>query len=275
MLAVAVFLFGYSLTPQGRGRRALFSTVATAFALSGVAWAVYHGLRASGRPPASAAVAFASGQVALHEGDYELAIKQFRRATDLWPETVSAYVGLSAAEFAKNERDTTGILTLPRVASVRHAVADERKAIDNGSESPSVRSALAGNLLFLGLFTHDRASVREAGVLAREATQRFEEQLLEGRHPGSLLIAARYTIAEADFALGDPSYRGEYCAAIAQMVKLKDEVDPLVIANASWTDLGAIFTDHGSLLAAAKAIQQQVDAAAKTGRPTCSGILSG
>ena len=48
MLVVAVFLFGYSLAPQGRERRALFSSVATAFALAGIGWAIFHGLRGGG-----------------------------------------------------------------------------------------------------------------------------------------------------------------------------------------------------------------------------------
>ena len=224
MLVVAVFLFGYSLTPQGRERRALFSSVATAFALVGLAWAVFHGLRGTERPPESAAVAFADGEVALHEHDYGSAVAHLERAIADWPKAVTAYADLGQAQFLKNEGEFSGVTSLPRKTSLEAAIADDSKAIENGSESPIVSSDKGGSLLFLGLLMHDDGQVREARALSADAAGRFEEQRKEGRHPGHYLVNARFTVAEADLALGSPRARAEYCEAIRTMVALAKEV---------------------------------------------------
>lgn len=263
MLVVAVFLYGYSLTPQGRERRALFSTVATAFAVVGVGWAVFHGLRGSERPPDSAAVAFAHGEVALHEGDYGAAITHLRRAVADWPTAVTAYADLAQAEFLKNEDAMSGVTRVPKERSLRAAIADDSKAIANGSESPTVRSDKAGNLLFLGLLRHDDGQVRESRELSEEAAARFEEQRREGRHPGFYLISARFSIAEADLALGDPRARAEYCGALRTMLELEVEVPPReVVAKAAHTDLRLIRHAHPHLKRVTAQIDRQVDQAA-------------
>lgn len=263
MLVVAVFLFGYSLTPQGRERRALFSSVATAFALVGIGWAIFHGLRGSERPPPSAAVAFAYGEVALHDGRYGPAVTHLQRAVAAWPKAVTAYADLGQAQFLKNEGELSGVTSVPAKRSLEETIADDSKAIENGSESPMVSSDKGGSLLFLGLLMHDDGQVRDARALSADAAERFEEQRREGRHPGVYLISARFSIAEADLALGAPHARPEYCEAIRTMVELRREVDvDGVIVPAAHTDLLAIVHAHPRLAHAAAQIERQVDLAA-------------
>jgi hypothetical protein len=264
MLVVAVFLFGYSLTPQGRERRVLFSGVATGFALVGLAWAIFHGLRGTERPPASAAVAFADGEVALHERDYGSAVSHLKRAIADWPHAVTAYADLGQAQFIKNEGELSGVESLPRRSSLEAAIADDSKAMENGSESPTVAADKGGSLLFLGLLMHDDGQVREARALSADAAERFEEQRKEGRHPGRYLVTTRYTVAEADLALGSPRAAGEYCEAIRTMLALAKEV-PMdeMIVPAAHIDLRAIVHAHPGLKAVAAQIAGQVDRAAR------------
>jgi hypothetical protein len=263
MLVVAVFLFGYSLTPQGRERRVLFSGVATAFALVGLGWAIFHGLRGTERPPASAAVAFADGEVALHEHDYGSAVAHLKRAIADWPQAVTAYADLGQAQFIKNEGELSGLMSLPRKRSLQAAIADDSKAMENGSESPTVAADKGGSLLFLGLLTHDDGQIREARALSADAAERFEEQREEGRHPGRYLVTSRYTVAEADLALGSPGAKSEYCEAIRTMLALAQEV-PVdgMIVPAAHIDLRAIVHAHPGLKAIAAQIAGQVDRAA-------------
>jgi tetratricopeptide (TPR) repeat protein len=275
MLSVGVFLFGYSLTPQGRDRRALFSVVATGFALFGAGWALHHGLRTSEQPPDSAAVSFANAEVALHDSDYRLAIAHFRRATADWPEAVEAYADLAQAEFAQNEPDATGVFTVPKQSSLTAAIDDDSKAIENGSDSATVIADKAANTLFLGLLTHDDDRVREARELSAEAVDRFEEHVNEGRHPGALLVTARFSVAEADLALGAATAGAEYSRAIEQMVALRSEVNPCVIARASKTDLHLIAASHPELHARAEATQERVARAALTLDRGCRSWLNG
>jgi tetratricopeptide (TPR) repeat protein/type II secretory pathway pseudopilin PulG len=263
MLVVAVFLFGYSLTPQGRERRVLFSGVATAFALVGLAWAIFHGLRGTERPPESAAVAFADGEVALHEGDYGPAVAHLKRAIAAWPGAVTAYADLGQAQFIKNEGELSGVTSLPRRSSLEAAIGSDGRAMENGSESPTVSADKGGSLLFLGLLMHDDGRIREARALSADAAERFEGQRREGRHPGRYLVTTRFTIAEADLALGSARARGEYCEAIRTMLALAKEV-PVeeMIVPAAHIDLRAIVHAHPRLNGIAAQIAGQVDRAA-------------
>jgi tetratricopeptide (TPR) repeat protein len=264
MLSVGVFLFGYSLTPQGRDRRGLFTLVATGFTLFGAGWAIHHGFGRNEHPPASAATSFADAEVALHDGDYRLAIAHFRRATARWPKAVEAHADLAQAEFQQNEPADTGVSRPPKQSSLTAAIDDDSRAIDNGSDSPTVTFDKASNLLFLGLLTHDDHRVQEARDLSEETAMRFEEQQKEGRHPGALLISARFSVAEADLALGARSADVEYCRAIEEMLALRREVDPSVIAAASDTDLKLIAAAHPKFKAKAQATQEHVALAAVT-----------
>ena len=263
MLVVAVFLFGYSLTPQGRERRALFSGVATALALVGLAWAVFHGLRGTERPPESAAVAFADGEVALHDGDYGSAVAHLKRAIADWPGGATAYADLGQAQSLKDDGALSGVTSLPGKSSLEDAIADDNKAIENGSASPAVSADKGASLLFLGLLMHDDGQVREARALSVDAAERFEEQRKDGRHPGRYLVTTRFTVAEADLALGSPRARAEYCEAIRTMLALAKEV-PVehLVVPAAHIDLRAIVHAHPRLKAIAAQIGGQVDRAA-------------
>ena len=85
MLAVAVFLFGYSLTPQGRTRRRLYSRVASGFVVVAGLWALFQALSPVSHPPDAAARAFANAEVDYGVGDYPAAIKEFNRTLKLRP----------------------------------------------------------------------------------------------------------------------------------------------------------------------------------------------
>jgi hypothetical protein len=47
-------------------------------------------------------VAFADGEVALHEHDYGSAVAHLKRAIADWPQAVTAYADLGQAQFIKN-----------------------------------------------------------------------------------------------------------------------------------------------------------------------------
>jgi hypothetical protein len=154
-------------------------------------------------------------------------------------------------------------MSLPRKRSLQAAIADDSKAMENGSESPTVAADKGGSLLFLGLLTHDGGQIREARALSADAAERFEEQREEGRHPGRYLVTSRYTVAEADLALGSPRAKSEYCEAIRTMLALAKEV-PVdgMIVPAAHIDLRAIVHAHPGLKAIAAPIGGQVDRAA-------------
>jgi tetratricopeptide (TPR) repeat protein len=129
MLGVAVFLFGYSLTPQGRDKRGTFTLVATGFLVGGVVWAGSHARQGFDHPPRAAAAAYASGKVALKSGDYPKAIDELGSAVKLAPSSVDAYVDLAEAEFV--EADPSGTVR-PRGDPPHTWTQDGRRRDDPG-----------------------------------------------------------------------------------------------------------------------------------------------
>jgi hypothetical protein len=201
MLAVAVFLFGFSLTPQGRERRALFLSCATLFVFAGVVWALAFGLRGYAQPPKAAAMRFADGEVALNQGDayaqfadmsaartyYADAVVQVRRATALWPASISAYSDLAQA-LSDVTLPSDGAYVVPATRVLKAAVADDQRALKNGSESPTVTFDLGAELLFPGIVTNDDAQIANARSLSNTALARFVDERDQGLHPGDYLI---------------------------------------------------------------------------------------
>jgi tetratricopeptide (TPR) repeat protein len=146
MLAVAVFLFGYSLTPQGRSRRRLFSSVAAGFVLVAGVWAFVQAVSPVEKPSDAAATAFANGKVQLETGNPEAAIVSFTRAVKLRPEFVDAYAERAQAEFdagiprtgsgADALPTTAGPVTVPSREALGKAVEDNSR---RGRSAPSQR----------------------------------------------------------------------------------------------------------------------------------------
>ena len=100
MLAVAVFLFGYLLTPQGQSRRRLYSRVAVVFVAVAGVWALYQVATPVSNPPNAAATAFANGSVAAGDLNDRTAISDFSRALKLRPRFVDAYIQRRQVEYA-------------------------------------------------------------------------------------------------------------------------------------------------------------------------------
>jgi tetratricopeptide (TPR) repeat protein len=202
MFAVAVFLLGYSLTPQGRPRRRLFSRVAGSFVVVAAIWGLVNVLNALPKAEPEAATAFADGKVALNTLDYAGAVRDFNVALAHQPGFVEAHVQRGTAAFAAGQ-PLPNEASIPPIAALERAAADERKALDLGSESPSVIGDLGSVLLYLGLRKHDDGILRESIHHSEEAAKRLPDD--EG---------PAYNVAEARLALGDiEEARKDFAAA--------------------------------------------------------------
>ena len=219
MLAVAVFLFGYSLTPQGRGRRRLYSTVAGGFVLVAGVWALFQALSPVQKPSDAAATAFATGKVELETGSPEAAVVSFTRATNLRPEFVDAYAERAQAAFAAGIPrigsgsdalpTTAGPITIPDREALNHAVEDNLKAREAGSESASVLVDLGRDLFYRGIVTANAADLRSSYAYLEEAAAKYRTQ----DHAALLLAAAQFRMAEDNLALAHTEEaEHEYCA---------------------------------------------------------------
>jgi hypothetical protein len=268
LFAVAVFLFGYSLTPQGQRRRNLFVRVAAGFVVAGGIWALVHVLAGSPQPPEAAAVAYADGQVALNGNDYVTADKAFSRAVDLRDKFVDAWVGLSAAKSSEGFPAGTAAVSdsegtqITSVSALKTAIHADQRAIDSGSQSPVTRFGFGADLLYLGLLTHNDGQVAQSRSLSADAANRFEDQLKTGRHPGTLLLNASFNAAEADLVLGSADARLEYRRAEQRMLDLTKEITLEFPVGEAITDLSIVAQTRPKLAAQAEALKAEVVAAA-------------
>lgn len=276
MLAVAVFLFGYSLTPQGRSRRRLYSTVAGGFVAVAGVWALFQALSPVQRPSDAAAAAFATGKVQLELGNPEAAITSFSRAIKLRPEFVDAYAERAQAEFAAGIPrtgsggdalpTTAGPITVPDREALAKAVEDDLKAREVGSESATVLSDLGRDLFYRGIITHTSADLRSSTDYLEEALAKLRTQ----DHATLLIAAAELRMAEDNLALGRAEEADhQYAEAGQALGERTGSAEPLIAT--ALTDLSLIETAHPGLSARTEEIGQQLVAAGDTGMPTPTG----
>ncbi|MEA2390573.1 MAG: hypothetical protein QOK31_682, partial [Solirubrobacteraceae bacterium] len=202
MFAVAVFLLGYSLTPQGRPRRRLFSRVAGLFVVFASIWGLINVLNPLPKAEPEAASAFADGKVAGATQDFAGAVAHFSKALELEGGFTEGYTQRALAEFAAGQ-PLPNESTVPPTQTLERVAADQRKALSLGSESPTLIRDLGAVLFYLGLRKNDDGILRESIDRSEEAAKRL---------PNDEISA--YTIAEAKLALGDfEEARKDFAAA--------------------------------------------------------------
>ena len=275
MLAVAVFLLGYSLTPQGRIRRLLYSRVAGGLVLVAGGWALVQALSPVTTPPAAAASAFADGEVALHDGNYGTAISAFDRVLAMSPRFVDAYYDRAQAEFGAGFPrtgtgpsalpTTAGPVTIPTAAALTAAISDDERAHDAGSDSATLLLDLGRNLLYRGLIkrSHDDLRASHGYLSAGVAELRTQENVT------TLLAAADLWMAEDDLTLGAPAMARDY--RVAETALQARDVPKEATVAAALTDLSLIETSYPKLAARVGGFRQQIVAAGGTGSSTPTG----
>lgn len=201
MLAIATFLFGYSLTPHGHPRRRLFAGAAVTFMVVAVINAAVTALDHPDHPVAEAATAYAAGQIAADSSDAPAAVEHFTRAIELDPDFADAYVGRADAEFlAHSPLALSGGSSVTTADALERVIADERKARDLGIRDPLFNAELGSDLFQLGLRRHDEALLEEAVDLLEQAQESAHQDASISYDLGATLVAlGRYDDAEHAF----------------------------------------------------------------------------
>jgi hypothetical protein len=268
MLAVAVFLFGYSLTPQGRARRTLYSRVASAFVLVAGIWALYQVATPVSTPPDSAATAFADGKVAANTLNDQAAISDYNRALAVRPRFVDAYIDRARVEYdsgiphlgtGANALPTTADAgTIPSRDALDKATEDLEHAHDEGSTSGTLFANLAADLTYRGLLEKRDSDLSQSHAYAEQAVEKLKDQ----EHVASLLAVTYFILAEDDLAQGHREANEEYRAAEAQL--RNPGVNPEFIVAAALTDLSLMETQRPQLTAKADALKEEIVAQGET-----------
>jgi tetratricopeptide (TPR) repeat protein len=261
-LAVAVFLFGYSLTPNGQPRRRLYSGTATGLVLVAGIYALVQALTPISQPPDAAATAYADAEVAKNTGDYETAIADYTSAVKLRPRFVGAYAHRAQAEYeagiphigsGQNAQQTTaGPVTLPPVEALDSAVEDELHAREEGSGAADLLANLNSDLLYRGLLKRNPEDLRSSYGYGKEALDKLRTQA----HVADLLVNVEFNQAELSLVLGQPQVTQEY--AVAEHELHASDVNTEFAAASALTDLNLIGQQFPALKTKADALQAQI-----------------
>ncbi len=268
MLAVAVFLFGYSLTPQGQARRILYSRVGVLFVLVAGVWALVQVATPVSSPPDAAAAAFASGEVAANGLNDPAAISAYDHALAMRPRFVDAYIQRARVEYdagiphlgagANSLPTTADAVTVPSKQALDRATADLEHAHDDGSTSGTLLANLAADLTYRGLLENRNSDLAQSHAYAEQAVQKLKDQ----ENVATLLAVTHFILAEDDLAQGSPAADEDYRAAEAQL--RNQGVNPEFIVAAALTDLSLIETERPELTARADALKEQIVAQGET-----------
>jgi tetratricopeptide (TPR) repeat protein len=243
MFGIAVFLFGFSLTPEGRRRGVLFSSTAVGLVVLGASVAIVASAEGRPAPPDAAADAFADGEVALVTGDNRTAIRKFSRAIALHPTFARAYKERATAIFAEGSPQVSGYASLTNRDALQKSNDDLRRSLALGQDSADVLSSLGFGMYAQGLADRNTGLLREAVDTLRRAVR---VQPLEPVAAFNLGVALLAVDREADAA-------NAYAAAIPKLVFLdahhrvrrSPEYQEAIVAGAL-TDLELLRRDTGT-----------------------------
>jgi tetratricopeptide (TPR) repeat protein len=243
VFAVAVFLFGYSLTPHARQRRRLFAGSAAAFAVAGCAWTASVAAQPPQLPPDRAASAFADGRVAFDSEHYALAIRAFTRSLDYWPDYAQAYTLRAKAEFSAGSPQLDVPLSLTTAGALRAAAGDEQRAIDLGSEDSGLLVNAGYHLFYLGLLGNDTAAMERGLRYSREAAQARPTDPVPQFNAGVTLLALG-RLKEARAAYADAVNRTIFVDRAHRVLRNDTAAYEFSLASAL-TDLASLAAKRG------------------------------
>ncbi len=263
LLAVAVYLFGFSLTPHGRANRRLFASVAGLLTVVATGWAAFVALDVPDRAPDEAAEAFATGRVANFLGDYRDAIRALGRAVELRPTFARALQLRAEARLSLAAPFPGGATTLTPDEVLENVLDDQQRARALGSTNVELTRSLSASLLQLGLRERSDDRLQQAVVIAREAEQEDEAS-----------PAPTFDRAVAELALGREE---EARAAIGAGAEKTEELDAFArerfVAGALGSlDLAATELGDEAAAAAREAKEELIRAVSNAGSEAPSRI---
>ena len=251
LFAVAVFLFGYSLTPQGRRRAKLFAGTAAVFVLGSSTWTAATAIDAPERRPDEAAAAYADGVTAIETHEYQSAIAHFDRAIDLHDDYAQAYAGRASARVAVDARNPSS------AATTRQIVSDLERALELDEGSATYQIDLGVQLFRLGLAENDDEKLERALELTRLGKVAFDS-FPDGDYNEAAILLALGRTAEARARYDEAVGKTRFLDA-AEEEERDDRVQRTEFVSAALTDLELIRHASGDELAGEiRAIKERI-----------------
>ena len=227
LLAVALYLFGFSLTPQGRHMRGVFAAFGSAFLVIGVIFGPMQALFPPTAAPVAAAKHYADGWLAVKTAggpqDFERAVEHYHETLRLRPGFARAYVDRADARLAAASPQSTSFLSLAPARVHEAAIRDLKRARELGLDTPAVTGSLGFHQLALGLQIGSLDRIEQSIDLTRTAIEGDRSEPVLRFNLGAALLGAGRT-AEA---------REAYRTALRVMLGQSKSNSPVAAARAS------------------------------------------
>jgi tetratricopeptide (TPR) repeat protein len=193
IFAVAVYLFGFSLTPHGRTNRPLLATAATVLALAGIVWGGTTLLSSPTRAGDSAADAYARAESEQLVGEFDESVEDYGEAIEGGADFPRAYRQRAIARFwadSPQAREAYGVnLTSP--SALRGSISDLERAEDLGLKDSTVVGDLSFSYLNLGIQERDPELIAEAVDLGERLAELLPGKSVYGMAVGELALGHR------------------------------------------------------------------------------------
>ena len=206
ILAVALYLLGFSLTIDVRRAKQLFAVVGVILVFVAGGWTASQVATSPTAAPDEAADAYADGMVALatafDAAGNKAAVDHLTRAIDLRPTFARAYLGRATAEFALGSPQQNGFLSIVSDAALASSSDDLAHAYALGLDDTALIADL-GFQRFLQGIRGDDARLRESIELSTRAIARTDgDPVVHFNLAVSLLAAGRLDEARTAYANG-------------------------------------------------------------------------
>jgi len=251
ILAVALYLLGFSLTIGVRRAKRLFAVAGVGLVVVAGAWTATQ-VAASPRAPADeAADAYADGMVALgvafDRSGLEAAERELSRAIELRPTFARAYLGRSSARFRMGSPQQEGFLSVISDEALAASSDDLARAYELGLDDTALMADLGFQRFLQGLHGNDEARLRESIDFSTRAIARAGDDPVPHFNLGVALLAAG-RIDEARAAYADGIARTIYVDLAAGTLREEPYTEMTYVAGAL-TDLGILAAQRTDLQA--------------------------
>jgi hypothetical protein len=249
MFAVAVFLFGYAMTPFGHRYRRLYAVAAGCVAVGSALWGVYSFARGPEHPSPRAAAAYADGRVAHEAGAHHSAIRLLTCALEIREDFPAAYLARSEAYTALGTPQRAELIfneTLVNPHYRERAAEDAEHASEGHDVDPRTIAQLAVAEFAQALAHDDQVGLEHALELHEDARELQPKEPLHTFNVGTTLLA-----------LGRP-WRAEYEEAFHAL----QQHELAFYVPAALTDLHAVAARLPSRIEQVREARQEVVGAA-------------
>ncbi len=277
ILAVALYLLGFSLTVGVRRAKRLFAVAGVVLVVVAGAWTGTQ-VAASPRAPADeAAEAYAEGMVALGTAfdrpGLEAAVRELTRAVDLRPTFARAYLARSGARFRLGSPQQAGFLSVISDEALAASSDDLARAYELGLDDTALLADLGFQRFLQGLRAGGEARLRESIDFSTRAIGRQDDNPVPHFNLGVALLAAG-RVDEARAAYADGIARTIYVDVAAGTLR-EEPYTEMAYAAGALTDLGILAARRTDLQAVVDELRSTIVGSVARGAAGAAGTTGG